>query len=152
MITTVPNDLNIGSAAVVMEDTAWVMVHIVEQASLSGAFAAVDSPAGAVDNIVSTGQEFRIRASVFAEDATTGISADLDVLDAGFNVIGSTHIELDDGAGATIDTTWTVIAPGSARTGGFQVRFDGYDENSDSSVSDTSNVLTVEVVPRAEIT
>ncbi|UCG51743.1 MAG: Ig-like domain-containing protein [Candidatus Latescibacterota bacterium] len=152
-ITERPIDKNIDEPAAVTNSVAIVVVDVVKGAALDSPRIVITEPGGATDSTVSTNQEFTIEGSVYAEATTVGITATLiDTSESGFTIREPIRKELGEGAGARVSAAWQIIAPPSAAFGEFQVLFDGRDRFTNEPKDTSTTVLTVEVVPAAELT
>jgi hypothetical protein len=153
-ITGEPNDKNTGDPAHVDENgrIATFVVNVVEAAAFSNPDIAITDPGGAMDNTLSTGQDFEITGWVDAESTTVDITATLETVSgSGFTIIDLLEQFLGEG-GDSLVATWRITAPDSPESGQFRVLFDGRDENSNDPKSISTDILDVEVVPAAEIT
>lgn len=128
----------------VRTDTAGTL--FVEQPSIS-------EPAGAADNILSTQQEFRVRALVTGQNLNLkDVRAELFV-PAGFRfVVEDDKIQEFQTLTTETSVAWRVLAPTDKRLAQpIYVEVRARDANSNAPISYTSTTLEIDVVNRAEL-
>ena len=151
-ITERPIDRNIGEPAAVLIGIASVEVNVVKGAAFTQPKIEIIDPPGAIDRTLSTGQDFVIEGTVYAEETTVGITATLDTLSgSGFTIIDPVVQTLGDGGDGQLSATWRMTASMSAGAGQFEVQFNGRDENTEEPVAATMDTLLTRVVRRAEL-
>ena len=148
-ISRAPRDVNIASAAFVQTPAAQVDVVIEEAASAHGCALAVESPGGAVDGVLSTGQPLVVRADVTPSANSVQNTATLAV-PAGFALAGEATAVLGDGDGSARTARWTVTAPENVTSSvDFTLATSGIDGNSGLAFSGCGAQMNVTVVERA---
>ncbi|MDZ7344063.1 MAG: hypothetical protein ONA90_06075, partial [candidate division KSB1 bacterium] len=151
-ITQAPLDVNTDAAVTTTNDPALFTVSTIRPGSISARALRITSPAGAVDDTVSTGQDFIISTTADWTRAVN-VSARL-LLPSGF--LTDDEVKNFSGHGETardVPVFWRVRAPGSARArAGLRVRWEATDaHNNQLLLTDSSRALLVEVVDRAEL-
>jgi hypothetical protein len=154
-ITRRPHALNTGLAAAAADSVEILTVDVATQGGFTSQLLEVSAPTGAMDDTVSTSQQFTLRASAIADASTITIVATLVPIDAsGFTVIDPLDRSLGNGTGGTVSATWRVTAPATATVvpGSFRVDFSGYDRyNQNNSVQVSTDTLEVTVVRKANL-
>jgi hypothetical protein len=154
-ITKRPLALNTALAPAVFDSVDVLLIDVATEGGFSADTLFVSAPAGAMDDTVSTSQQFTLRASAIAEASTGNMVASLKLVEPGVftleNVIDPLDRTLTRGAGGQVTATWRVSAPEVAGPGTFQVRFTGRDINSDKEVFVDTDSLDIAVVARANL-
>jgi hypothetical protein len=151
-ITKRPKDLNIALPSAVRDSVATVVVDVATEGGFQSPAVAISSPAGAMDDTVSTSQTFTVRASAVAEATTIDIQATLVLVDdPGFTVIDPLIQNLPHGSGAEMSVTWRITASASADSAKLQVEFRGTDENTGDLGVVPTDTLRVTIVKKASL-
>ncbi len=149
-ISTRPKDLNIGADAAVSDFDDTVLVDVATQGGFTAPLIDITLPAGAVDDTVSTTQQFTVRGRITASGTTADVTATLVLVsDPGLTVIDPLLRNLGHGTGGQLSTTWRITAPASAAPAELKVEFDGRDENTQNPVTQETDTLDVAIVDRA---
>ncbi len=151
-LTTTPDDVNLAAPAFSSQPDDQVSITVATGGALSAPSLSATSPAGAVDDTVSVGQTFSLRAAVTATSTTDNVTATL-ALPAGYIVTSGGPVrDLGDGTGGVLSVTYSVIAPGlPASAADAVVTFAGIDENSQNPVPSVADTVAVTTVPRASL-
>ncbi|MDD3642229.1 MAG: hypothetical protein PHQ19_02035, partial [Candidatus Krumholzibacteria bacterium] len=148
-ITRTPRDVNIASEAHVQTLSAQKNVVVEAAASIEVCAAQIESPAGAADRVLSTGQELVFRADMIPSANSSDNTVTI-VVPAGFDLEGPATLVLGDGDGEQRTMRWTMTAP-DAHVDSDSIGFTtvGTDENSGLPLDGCSFKLGVRVVEKA---
>jgi hypothetical protein len=150
-ITTTPDDVNLAAPAFSSKPNDLESITVTTGGALTAPSLSATSPPGAVDDTVSVGQSFSLRAAVTATSTTDNVTATL-ALPGGYSVVGALVRNLGNGTGGVLSVTYNVIAPGlPAGAADVIVTFAGIDENSQNPVPSVADTVAVTVVPRASL-
>ncbi|MCB9509748.1 MAG: hypothetical protein H6695_06170 [Deferribacteres bacterium] len=142
-----PIDENTDFDAAIVRETSQFNVRTVDAGNISASNVQIIEPVGATDGIVSTNQQFTVRADLDWQNVQD-VTARL-LLPAGFSTENEfrSYTALD----GPVSPTWIVRAPVAATAAQLiRVSLQGNDANNDTvSVSTTSAPLQVDVVDRA---
>ena len=149
---TIPVDSNSAQPVMVVKSQEIVPVKV-ENKGLVQTLIQITAPQGAVDSILSAGQEFVVQGQFQFEGpiAPTDKKARI-ILPEGFSVKDSTSRSLPDGLG-NAQASWTLVAPSKASSGLFNIFIDAIvkDANSGQLLTIRSSALPVRVVTPAQI-
>jgi hypothetical protein len=143
-VIRVPNDKNTGNPAEVAEATSRVSITTV--ASLLSTHLTIVSPQGARDSVVSTGQNFILKADVFSRNAMD-VTAKI-VLPTGYTTVDDTVKSV-----RTSEVIWVIEAPSTAAPrDSIRVQTNGVDSlQPDRAITGKTAAFPVTTVWRAEL-
>jgi len=148
-ITVIPLDINLELGAFVQKDADPVSIVIEDKAANTGCEAAVSSPLGSRDRILSTGQDFTVTLKVTPSANSRNNTATI-VLPMEFTTTGGNMRQLGDGDGTEKTAEWTVTAPDRIVSAeGFTFSTAGTDVNSGKTFIGCPSAMDVDVVNRA---
>ena len=148
-ITRTPTDKNINTDASIQKAADTVSVVTEDAAGIDGCSASVSSPPGAVDLVLSTGQDFVVTLTLVPSANSRSNTATI-VLPAEFSMTDNQTIQLGDGDGIGKTAEWTVTAPDvNMDASEIKVLTAGTDANSGISYSGCPDSIYVDVVRKA---
>ncbi|MGM0483980.1 MAG: hypothetical protein ACQERI_05455 [Candidatus Krumholzibacteriota bacterium] len=109
-IYTLPLDFNTAQPAFSSVDADSILVTTESPASITGCGLSITSPDGAVDGVLSTGQNFTVTASVEPSDNSYSCWAQLS-LPAGYSSSNELYREIGSGDGTARTVDWNLTAP-----------------------------------------
>ncbi|MFH1754388.1 MAG: hypothetical protein ABIA59_01680, partial [Candidatus Latescibacterota bacterium] len=143
-------DKNIDAPAFVSRDTATVAVDVLPAGILDNPAVRFYSPPGAVDGVLSTGQELAMEVEVLTTTQTQGISASI-TLPTGFETIGSSTKTMGNGLNGTKTAYFNVIASSFSALDSIVIVFSATDANSGLAIADARASVPVEVVAKTRL-
>jgi hypothetical protein len=149
-ISSIPLDRNNQETALTNVASDTIMVTVLEGGDVPVEQPVVTGPSGATDNIVSTDQTFKVAFTATPKAAHVDLTAAIE-LPAGFQAVGQSTIDLQDGDGTAQSDTFTVQASSVAGGGDISVTVSGTDQNTSEPVEGTSLPLVVTAVAKAEL-
>ncbi len=150
-ISGIPIDINIDAPADVAGPEAEAIITTEQASDITGCALAVVSPAGAVDGILSTGQEFDVEAYLTPSANADSIWVRISV-PASFSVDGPDNVFIGGGTGDQDTVSWTLHASGSsAEDELIGVSSGGKDMNSGIAFDGCSDELLVSVEEKARL-
>jgi hypothetical protein len=109
-IITFPVDINNGAPAFCAEPLDSIIILTEEKADIQNCNLLVDSPPGAVDRLLSTNQEFSVRALVTPFANTDEVWLEL-LLPSGYSSVGDLRRDIGRGEGVEKSVIWNLTAP-----------------------------------------
>ncbi len=150
-ISSVPNDINIGSPAAIQTAESRIVARTEEAGGIAECSVSVAAPAGAVDGVLSTDQEFVARVALVPSVNADSVWAELSA-PAGYAVAGDMIKFVGAGAGELVTLDWTVRAPSIAAPVDTLVgRAGGVDANSGERLPVRRVVFAVRAVEKAAL-
>ncbi|MDZ7860211.1 MAG: Ig-like domain-containing protein [Candidatus Krumholzibacteriota bacterium] len=151
-ITAVPIDVNIDKPAFRAEPYDSIIILTEEKAMVKNCGLAVDSPPGAVDGLLSTDQDFTVRASATPSSNSDEVWLEL-LLPGGYSAEGDLRRNIGNGEGIERSVVWNLSAPPDEDPQPMQIELTtgGKDINSGSSFSGCVSSLEVETESAAVI-
>jgi hypothetical protein len=148
-IGPVPNDVNTGTTAFVSKGTDTQSITVTTASALAGPDIAVTQPAGATDDILSVGQNFRVHVAVTVNHVKSLVST-LSV-PGSFTVSGSPVHNFANAAGLR-SVDYDLIAPAlTSPTDNLFVTFTALDSLTNQPVPSAADTVRVTVVPRTSL-
>ncbi|MCD6380031.1 hypothetical protein J7M07_06275, partial [bacterium] len=151
-ITTSPVDINIGAPAFCAEPLDSITILTEEKGVVRNCNLSVDSPPGAVDRLLSTNQNFSLRAAVTPSANSDGVWLELS-LPSGYSVDGDLKRDVESGEGTETYVVWSLTAPPDEDLQKRQIQLTtgGVDVNSGIAFSGCNYSLEVETESAALI-
>jgi hypothetical protein len=152
-ISRLPMDKNAGDSTLVSVRRDTVFVDVLEKAGFPFSSISITAPTGAMDNVLSTEQEFTLRGTVTAEQTAKDVKAALVLAPgSGFSVSpGGSVVDLGHGDGSAKNADFIVKAPAVQASEDLVIRFSAVDENSGDSVI-ALDTLAVSVILKSLLT
>jgi hypothetical protein len=149
VLGSTPNDVNIASPCSVRTAESRIVAITEPAARIEGCAVSVTVPAGAVDGVLSTDQDFVARASFVPSTNADSIWVEI-VPPAGFSVASETVKYVGKGAGVSVARDWIVRAPVNASpVDTIRARAGAIDVNSGERLAPCRVGFAVRVVEKA---
>ena len=144
-IYTRPLDANTEEPASSSRENDYFTLVTEQAASVTGCAVVITAPEGAVDGVLSTGQEFTAAATLLPSDNSYSCWVSID-LPEGYLSAGSLYREIGDGDGTERTVIWNLSAPDTEDSSpvNIDISSGGLDENSGTAFGGCSASFNVE--------